>query len=145
MATARAFGGKEYSPEGIAIALSNFERNLPVAIENGVDLWMRKAHKVSVTVYMEGGGKHAPVNPPPGPLKIRSGDLRRSVSTIPAKAQGNVIIGGLQADTDYAAVHELGGRIPARPYLSPSIDDTEEEGLQIITSVIQQLANEAVG
>lgn len=89
-----------------------------------VDRGLRRAHKRSVTEFMEplGRGKNArPPNPPPGPLGIRSGDLRRTVRVIPARYVGKEIRGGLQAGDGrvrYAGVHEgVDARGNPRPFV----------------------------
>jgi hypothetical protein len=86
------------------------------------------ALRYAVTKYMEGGAsgagasgpsimsgmaaKRFPPNPPPGPLKKRSGDLARDVRIKRFVAEGdNFWVGGLQAGfaVRYAKIQELGG------------------------------------
>lgn len=116
-------------------AFAAFRKALPVAIIRGLRRGLRIAERVVKTRYFVRGDNRHPIvwdppNPPPGPLKIRSGDLIRSVGIAPMRYTGRQVIGGLKADTPYAAVHEKGGRtvpIPARPYLRPALDDTQDE------------------
>lgn len=102
------------------------QKQLNKGLAAGMNNGFKKALKLSVTKYMVGGGGEP--NPPPGPLKIRSGRLRRSVAVFPSRAEGtDIIIGGLQAgggSVAYARIHEEGPR--ARPYLEPALKDATE-------------------
>lgn len=79
-----------------------------------------------------------PPNPPPGPLKIRSGALRRTVRADKAVFTGDLRSGIIRktyrSGSDsvlYGRIHEYGGmagrgrsvRIPARPYMNPGVRD----------------------
>lgn len=103
-------------------------RALPIGIAKGMNKGFKQALRLSVTKYMVGGGRSAPPLPPPGPLRIRTGNLRRTVAVFPSRVSGSdVVIGGLKAGgatVAYAPVHEFGGsRIQARPYLEPALRD----------------------
>ncbi len=127
------------SPQQAAAALRAFEKALPVAILRGLRRGLLFAERLVKTKYMtRGDNRHPkvwdPPNPPPGPLKIRSGNLGRSVKQLPMRFTGREIIGGLQAGDNqvrYARIHELGGHagrasIPARPYLAPALADARK-------------------
>ena len=68
----------------------------------------------AVTVYMQalGAGEGAqPPNPPPGPLGIRTGNLRRATKIIRAAHEGDAWTAGLTYDlgrAPYGAAHEFG-------------------------------------
>jgi hypothetical protein len=99
-------------------------------LQQSADEGLRYAQALAVTKYMQGGGagatmpgldtgkfqaRYQPANPPPGPLKIRSGDLRRTIEIIRAKIlNGNELKGGLKggsAKFNYMATHEFGATI----------------------------------
>ena len=129
-------------------AFAAFAKALPTAIIRGLRRGLRIAERRAKTVYFQRGDNRHPTvwdppNRPPGPLKIRSGDLIRTVGIAPMRYTGRQVIGGLKAGgggVRYAAIHEdpkgfgfnRAGRghrsvIPARPYLRPALDDTQEE------------------
>lgn len=69
--------------------------------------------------------------PRPRYLGVGTGRLRSSLSSIAPFKRGGAYIGGISTNVVYARIHELGGyagrgrkvRIPARPYLSPAIEN----------------------
>jgi hypothetical protein len=96
-------------------------------LRDTVNEGLRYAQKLAVSKYMQGGGagatmpgldagkfpaRYQPANPPPGPLKIRAGDLRRTIDTIKARISGsNEVTGGLKGGSSkvrYMAAHEFG-------------------------------------
>lgn len=151
------------SPEEAARGFKTFEGKMDGLIIGGMNTGLNRAAKLAVTTYMEGGSSRDPFvdppNPPPGPLKIRSGNLRRKMKIVNASRRGNgEYVGGLANNAEYAAIHEFGGRtsahfieareadtlafigrdgnlvfrevvfhpgseIPARPFLSPALED----------------------
>lgn len=106
--------GKTYSSFlGAAQALERFNALYKKTVLHEIDRATALAVRLSVSKYMEGGGGGAPANPPPGPLKIRSGKLRRSVRQVKATYRGGVYKGGIKsggAGLIHPAVHEKGGR-----------------------------------
>jgi phage gpG-like protein len=103
------------TPERAAEILRGMAAGFPAAVAGIVDTRLRFAHFLAVTKYMQGlgtGRDAQPANPPPGPLGIRSGDLRRGVGIMAATITGNKVVGGLRATGPYAAIHEFGGRVP---------------------------------
>lgn len=51
-----------------------------------------------------------PPNAPPGPIKVRSGALRRGLRIIEPTIENGKIVGGIRVvGVDYAAIHEYGG------------------------------------
>ena len=67
------------------------------------------------SLFVEGGG---PALPPPGPLKVRSGHSRRSITSGVDNGKG-----WIGSNVKYLALHELGlGRMPKRPTLGPSFE-----------------------
>lgn len=136
-------------------------------IAEGITNVMNRAAQISATKFIVGssGGSRDPFidppNPPPGPLKTRSGDLRRGITVLPVKKRGNNFVGGLGNTEPYAPIHELGGttpphfiegdpilaffssregqfvfresvnhpgsRIPPRPFLTPAIEEANDE------------------
>jgi hypothetical protein len=124
---------------GVVGAFAQLEALVDAAIIDGINRAARMAQKTAITKYMQGGGKDPiknPPNPPPGPLKIRTGDLRRAVDIVLAyRVSGDTFMSGLKVDLSavaYGRIHELGGfagrgrsvRIPARPYLRPALKDS---------------------
>lgn len=100
-----------------AAIMERFERESEREVLAGFTSGLRAAHRLAVTKYMVGGGKNAPANPPPGPLRIRSGKLRRTVRVDGPRKEGGRYVGGIFAGSStvpYARIHELGGTIPAR-------------------------------
>lgn len=118
-----------------AAALLAFDSRKDGLIMEGINNTMARAIQISATKYIvgsDGGSRDIfidPPNPPPGPLKTRSGDLRRSITLIPAKKQGQNFVSALASSLAYAPVHEIGGgnvRGP-RPFLRPAIEDATNE------------------
>ena len=96
------------------LKLKMFDAAADGAVVAGVNDGLKYALRVAVTQTMiTGGGKHAPVNSTK--LTVRSGNLRRDIRVVPAKKEGEVFIGGLEAGgsggVPYAAIHEFGGTI----------------------------------
>jgi hypothetical protein len=108
---------KKFTLREAASALRKFDRESRALYLRVADAGSKMAVRLSVTKYMEGkgSGKNAsPANPPPGPLGIRSGDLRRTVKIIPARYRGSIVHGGIAAGSPkvlYARIHEQGGTI----------------------------------
>jgi phage gpG-like protein len=106
----------ELTPEQASAAMRVFDRNIPAFVKAGFETGLNYAGKLAVQKYQVGssGGSRDPFidppNRPPGPLKIRSGRLRRSTKPTKVKKKGDIYIGGLQASAPYAAIHEFGGR-----------------------------------
>jgi phage gpG-like protein len=100
-----------------AAALMRFDSRLDALVTTGMNNGLNYALKVATTKYMVGGRSRDPFidppNPAPGPLKIRSGALRRGAKVARAKKSGNVYVGGLKNDVPYAAIHEFGGQTRA--------------------------------
>jgi hypothetical protein len=109
------------------------EKRLNIGLAKGMNVGFKKALKLAVTTYIVRGGG-AP-NPPPGPLKWRSGDLGRSVEVFKTVVKGgDLLIGGLQAggsDAPYAEVHEE--KPGKRPFLKPALDDATDTILKEAT------------
>ena len=101
-------------------ALKRYDREAPAAIRRGLDIGSLYALRLAVTKFIVGGGARGrsgvapPANPPPGPLKARSGDLRRAVKVIPARRVRGEFRSGLRVDLSmapYGRIHEYGGII----------------------------------
>lgn len=111
-----------------AIALLDFDSRKDGLILEGLENGMNFALKLSTTKFMVGssGGSRDlfrdPPNPPPGPLKIRSGNLRRTVKVIKPKKKGNNFISGLKSGSKYAAIHEFGGSTPPHTIIAVNAD-----------------------
>jgi phage gpG-like protein len=143
--------------------LGHVERDWPNAIMLGFNHGLRFALRFSVTDFMVplGVGRGArPPNPPPGPLGIRSGRLRRGVRIYEARRTGTYTYeGGLLSTEPYGPIHEFGGKIrrwnqrkgtkrtkktlrvirsgitiPPRPYMRPAL----EKALPIIAASIER-------
>lgn len=107
--------GKVYTPAQFATALGRFDARVPAAVLRGLDLGLNVALRFSVTApLMVGLGVGANARqpyPPPGPLGIRTGRLRRGM-----KKYGPVQLGllkwegGLTNTEPYFLIHELGGK-----------------------------------
>lgn len=106
--------------------LKNFEAGRTAVIQSGLSMGLNKALRDASTEFMRpaasgtsnpfsanvqrlGETDFDPPNPPPGPLKIRSGELRRSLYKFVKMGSGGRIRGGIGAKSPYAAIHELGG------------------------------------
>jgi len=100
----------------------------------------------------------------PGHLVSRTGNLRRSINTT-VKDKGSVIEGTIGTAVKYGPIHELGGvikpikgkylkfaingqwksvrqvKIPARPYLKPSITENIDKIREIIMRNIAEESN----
>jgi phage gpG-like protein len=80
-----------------------------------------------------------------GHLRVQSGRLRSSIKG-GANRRGNKVIGYIGSNVSYAAIHEFGGmagrglrsKIPARPYLRPSVENNIIELNRIIQKAIRQ-------
>lgn len=150
--------------EQFAQRLRKFQQGLGGAVGEGLKDGMFAALKISVTEFFQGSpeppGRSAivnPPNPPPGPLKIRTGDLRRGIQIVtPTPAGRGTWVSGLETKgIAYGRIHELGGvagaghrsRIPARPYLEPAISKASESGLiqALVDEEVISLANRIIG
>lgn len=125
--------------------IARFKDGLPAAVTAGLNEGLKGALRTSVTKYMQGLGTGAnaqPPNPPPGPLGIRTGDLRRSVAIVQAKPVGAMTFqGGLTVGIIYGPTHEYGrDRIPARPYMHPALLDERENIKAAIGLAVARLA-----
>lgn len=100
----------------------------------------------------------------PGHLKSRTGNLRRSINTV-VEDKGKSILGIIGTAVKYGPIHETGGvikpikgkylkfaingnwrsvravKIPARPYLTPSITRNEDKIRNIIIRNISEESN----
>lgn len=97
-----------------ARALAQYGDAVPATILARLDKLTAAAQRFAVTQFMQGlgSGKSArPPNPPPGPVGIRSGNLRRAVERLKAKREGEGYTAGLALNLDrapYAAAQEFG-------------------------------------
>jgi len=140
-----------------ANALRQYRAAVPVAITRGMRAGLRRAEGFAKTRYMvRKDNRHPskvwdPPNPEPGPLAIRQGNLARTVRITDIKIEKNAVIGGLAAGNSvvkYARIHELGGRagrqlrslIPARPYLTPALEDPQTRILESVQAELRKLA-----
>lgn len=102
-----------WTAAGAAARLAQYDRLKGEAIIAAVDKGSRLALRYSVTRHMVGlgqGENARPPNPPPGPIGIRSGRLRRAVRALKTVREGNAYVGGLAADLSKCAYagHETG-------------------------------------
>lgn len=109
---------EKLTPAQAARILKQFDKRAPDVVRAGLLAGLNYARKLSGTRYMQGLGRGRnakPANAPPGPIGIRSGDLRRSLKLVgPERVRGGWR-GGLSANTAYAAIQERGGR--TRPHV----------------------------
>jgi hypothetical protein len=157
VATAFASSGG-FTLDDLIAALGRFESQVSPTVQRALDRGMKTlALRSAITDFMEGlgSGKNAqPPNPPPGPLGIRSGDLRRDVRAIPAEQSGSGWTAALAAgfSVPYAG-HEFGmnaGRnhaahIPARPYMTPAIEKTKDQIAAMVQADVEALAASVLG
>lgn len=99
-------------------------KSMPKRWSRGLIKGLRKA-----ALYAEGKSKKGfdsgsgPPNPPPGPLKARTGHLRRSIRSGVEVRSTTAWIG---TDVIYGRVHELTGKV-LRPFLKPAIEDNQDK------------------
>jgi phage gpG-like protein len=148
--------------------MEKFEKDFDKAVLAGLGKGMKSVLKISSTKFFQ-GGQGAP-NPPPGPLKIRSGRLRRGTQIIPPKrGPGDTWVSGLTNSIHYARIHEKGGRIvarrakflsfqlwdgtwrsvksvfiPARPFLQPAVEEGQELVIKFVLVELQDTALKAL-
>ncbi len=99
--------------------LASFDSKIGQAVIEGMTNGLNTAALVSATKFFTGsdspGGNRDPfldpANPPPGPLKIRSGDLRRGTQVEAPRALGSLFVGALTNAVKYAPLHEFGGTV----------------------------------
>lgn len=99
-ALARARAGIDY-----------FQRRQMAAIKRGGDEGIRYIQSLAQTRYISSAGGRP--NPPPGPLKRRSGRLAKAIRRIGPTIEGDRMIVGLDlsgAAARYGYTHEYGGR-----------------------------------
>jgi len=94
-------------------------------------------------LYAEGESKKGfdscgsgPPNPPPGPLKVRTGHLRRSIRS---GVEIRSLIAWIGTDVIYGKVHEETGVGKAkllRPFLRPAIEDNRDKIANLIRDSI---------
>lgn len=100
--------------------------------------FMMKAEGISKEQYFKNGG---PVDPKI--LTARSGNLRRII-THEVELTGTKIKASLEADLDYAMMHEYGeDGMPARPFLTPAIQDVLDEN--ILETILMDEINKRIG
>ena len=101
----------------------NFKKMSPVldkAVIGAMRAYLLRTMKTVKRDYIVGGG--GPPNPPPGPLKNRTGRLRGSISIREPRKTGRSFIGGVRAGARYGRFHEFGTRrMGARPFLEPPL------------------------
>jgi len=109
------------TPKKARQLLGKLGKGIDRATCKGMNKGLKLSLKYAVTRRMTGGGKRAPSLP--DKLRIRSGDLRRTVRILKAKkVRGKHFVGGLKAGGKapggrfviYARIHELGGIIRAK-------------------------------
>lgn len=105
------------TPQQAASALLRFDQYRDQLVFEGMNNGLNFALELSITKFMVGGTSRDPIedppNAPPGPLKIRSGNLRQRMKRVDTERQGDLYVGGLSNDAKYAAIHEFGGRTGA--------------------------------
>lgn len=131
-----------------ANALVAFETNVSNAILRGLKIGALIALKLSGSKFFQGG--QGPANPPPGPLKIRSGTLRRGTVIIePFAGPGETWITGLSNAISYAKFHEqpegTSFRIGARPFMAPALEESSSLTVAAIDVEIQKEADRSIG
>ena len=112
----------------MAVSYKTFARNfknmnpeLSKAVIGAMRAYLLRTMKTVKRDYIVGGG--GPPNPPPGPLKNRTGRLRNSIELKEPKKQRNSFVGGIGAKARYARFHEFGTRrMGARPFLRPPLE-----------------------
>ena len=125
-------------------ALVDFENGVSKAVLAGLETGAKIALKISNTKFFQGG--QGPPNPPPGPLKIRSGTLWRGTKIVPAMpGPGDSWVSGLSNAISYAKFHEqpegTSFRIGARPFMEPAL---EEASPLTLAAIELELQNEAL-
>ena len=65
--------------------------------------------------------KSPPPAPEGGPPGVRTGTLRRSFRTRPAKGKGKKLVSVAGTDVEYAVFHEYGRGVPRRPFMEAGI------------------------
>jgi phage gpG-like protein len=111
-----------------AAALLEFDSRKDGLILEGLDNVANRAAKISATEFIVGssGGSRDPFidppNPPPGPLKTRSGDLRRGIKPVKSSKKGNNFTVGLSNAVPYAGAHEFGGSTPPHTIVAANAD-----------------------
>lgn len=140
-------------------ALKNFRQATPQAILRGARRGLRNMEALAKGKFMMRGAyapsdasvaRADPPNPPPGPLKIRSGRLIRTIRS-EIKFDGTKVRGFLRAgssDVRYARIHEVGGMAGAghrslirpRPYFGPAIAEGAPAFRRFIREEIIKLA-----
>jgi hypothetical protein len=156
MALAPSFPSGGFTLQQLVNALGTFDGRLDETIEGALNRGTRTiALRSAVTDFMEGlgTGKNAqPPNPPPGPLGIRTGNLRRDVVAVPAVGGGAQWIVALAAGANvpYAGIHEFGGStgkamIPARPYMTPALEKSKDDILALVEQDVTALAASVLG
>lgn len=149
------------TPKQAIRAMESFRRGQPVAIMRAVRRGLRLMEGFAKTMFMvrgvfyparpHQGQLEDPANPPPGPLKIRSGRLVRTVQSSKITFDGKRVRASLQAgsaDVRYARLHELGGLagrghralIRPRPYLGPAIEAGTDQLLEFVREEQRKLA-----
>lgn len=173
---------RTYTPAQGARVLQKVALGFDAAVLKGIGALMREAQKRAITKYMTGGrtvvrkwgsgsvrvaAPSSPPNPPPGPLRKRTGRLARSVDIIPPVKKGNAYETGLRSSAPHAGIHERGGiirggptltfpthdgavstdlvQIPARPYMEPAIRDVEPIADLFVQAAVAGLVERAAG
>ena len=114
------------TPKKARQLLGKLGKGIDKATCKGMNNGLKLSLKYAVTQRMTGGGKKAPSIP--GKLRIRQGNLRRTIKILKAKkVRGKHFVGGLKAGGSgpggrfviYARIHELGGiiRVKKAKYL----------------------------
>ena len=139
------------TPDEAAAALGRIDAQFDEAVKLGINQGMRWAQRYAIEQRMAGGGSRFvsfgsrkyrmaadPPNPPPGPIKRRSGSFARAVDIIKAEGSGDTYTAGLKVDKSKfpgAAVHEFGATITPRTgkYLVfPVPDASQANGARLV-------------
>ena len=130
----------EFTAEECAEQLAEFERGISGAILEGLDIGAKIALKISGTKFFQGGG--GPPNPPPGPLKIRTGTLRRGTMIIEPRAlPDGTWVTGLENAVSYAKFHEP----EPRPFMTPAVEEAKPLTITAIGVELEDLAQRVLG
>jgi len=89
-----------------------------------VDVVNWTASKYQITIKESMNRKSPPPSTPGSPPGVRTGSLRRSFTTRPAKRIGSRVVLALGTNTKYARPLEYGTRkMAARPFMRPALND----------------------
>lgn len=117
--------------------MEHVAQHFPEVLEKALTVGVRMVRAEVVEKHLSGPKMPRGIGDPKNAtLQPDTGHLRASIQT-KVSANPGKLIGRIFTNTEYAPTHERGrGKIPARPFLAPSLEEKRPDVIQKIKEVI---------